>query len=68
MAFLTDYFRYTDVINMKTFFEMAAERVTDRMEEADVIVTDHAVDAPAGAEVIREYDFERILALLEVEE
>ena len=64
MDFLTDYFRVTDVINMRSFFEMAAERVTDRMEEADVIVTNHTVNAPDGAEVIREYDFEKVLALM----
>ncbi|MBE5997575.1 MAG: hypothetical protein E7240_09575 [Lachnospiraceae bacterium] len=64
LDFLLDYFHTTDVINMKTFFEMCAEKVTDRLEEADVIVTNHSVDAPEGAEVIREYNFEKVISLM----
>ena len=64
MDFLLDYFRVTDVINMKSFFEMAAERVTDRMDEADVIVTNRPVEAREGVSVIREYDFEKVTALM----
>ena len=64
MDFLTDYFHVTDVINMKTFFEMAAQQVTDDLSAADVIVTNHDLAAPEGAEIIREYDYEKILAMM----
>ncbi len=64
LDFLTDYFHLTDIINMRTFFEMAATKITDRMDEADIIVTNHPVTAPEHAEVIREYDFEKVIALM----
>ena len=67
MDFLTDYFHVTDIINVASFFEMMAAEVVSDMSEADVIVTDKTVDAslvPEGAEVIREYDLEKMIALM----
>ena len=63
-AFLIDYFHVTDVVSMGSFFRMMASEVVDDPALADVILTDHPVDAPEGAEVIREYDFERMIALM----
>ncbi|MBQ6603308.1 MAG: hypothetical protein IJH99_07915 [Eubacterium sp.] len=64
MTFLTDYFHTTEAINMYTFFEMmASERAADPAD-ADVIVTDKDGEYPEGAEVIREYDFDRIIRLM----
>ncbi len=65
LDFLTDYLNMTDIINLHSFCEMAAGRVVDRPEEAEVIVTDKTGPWPAGAQVIREYDFEKIMALMQ---
>ena len=64
MAFLTDYFRLTDIINQYNFFEMVAKEIVPSLDEAEVIVTDKTGPYPEGAEVIREYDFERMIALM----
>ncbi len=64
LAFLIDYFHAADIINMKSFFEMMAKEVVTDMGQAEVIVTDKAGDYPEGAEVIREYDFEKMIALI----
>lgn len=60
-AFLIDYFYTTDIMNVGKFFGlMATEQVSDPAE-ADVIVTDKEIGIPEGAEVIHEYDFEKML-------
>ena len=64
LGFLIDDFHTTEAMNMKVFFSMLASELVDDPASADVIVTDRAVEAPEGAEVIREYDFERITALM----
>ncbi|SEP54629.1 hypothetical protein SAMN02910369_00016 [Lachnospiraceae bacterium NE2001] len=74
MDFILDYFHITDIINVYTFFEMMATEVVDNMADADVIVTNKTVepqklsDTESGAapekEIIREYDTERIIALM----
>ncbi|MBR2524748.1 MAG: hypothetical protein IKE53_09985 [Clostridiales bacterium] len=62
--FLIDEMNVTDLMNMKWFFELTATEVCDNMEDADVIVTDKSIDVPAGKDLIREYDTEKILALM----
>ena len=67
MNFLMSYFHVTDVINVASFFEMMAEEVVDDISEADVVVTNKNIDASKlaeGAKVIREYDFEKMIALM----
>ena len=54
----------TKVFNLKDFFEMCASEITDDPSSADVIVTDKNTDAADGKEIIREYDFEKIIALM----
>lgn len=61
---LTDYLYVTDRMNMKKFFTMLASEVVDDMSEADVIVTDANVSVRDGVEVIRSFDFERMIELL----
>ena len=63
MAFLTDYFSVTDTINMYSFFEMMASELVSDPAEADIIVTDKD-GFPGSDRLIREYDFEKILALM----
>lgn len=64
-SFLTDYFHLTEVMNMYDFFSMMAEKIVEGPMEADVIVTDHEIECAVEAEIIREYDFEKIRALME---
>lgn len=64
LAFLIDYFHAADTLNMQSFFEMMAQEVVTDVTKAEVIVTDEAGDYPEGAEVIREYDFEKMIALI----
>ncbi|MCR5661554.1 MAG: hypothetical protein K6G50_05440 [bacterium] len=64
MAFLIDYFHAADILNMQSFFEMMAQEVVTDIAQAEVIVTDKTGDYPEGAEVIREYDFEKMIALI----
>ena len=43
---------------------MMAEEVVPGPDDAEVIVTDKSGPYPEGAEIIREYDFERMIALM----
>lgn len=65
LSFLTDYFHLTEVMNMYDFFSMMAEKIVEDPMEADVIVTDHEIECAVEAEIIREYDFEKIRVLME---
>lgn len=63
--FLKDYFHMTEIMNLYDFFSMMATECVSNPMEADVVVTDHETACADGAEVIREYDFEKIKALME---
>lgn len=65
LAFLTDYFHITDIMNVYDFFSLMAEEIVGDPMEADVVVTDHETNCADGAEVIREFDFEKIRALMD---
>ena len=62
--FLFDYFRMTDIMNMDSFFRLMATEVVDSPEKADVVVANSEITVPEGTEVIREFDFEKLLKLL----
>ena len=67
MAFLIDYFNVTEVLNMKNFFEMLATEVVEDVRDADVIVTNKKIsdkEIAEDAQIIREYDVEKMLALM----
>ena len=64
MDFLLDYFHVTEIINVYTLFEMMAEKLVPSMDEADVVVTDQPVTEREGLQIIREYDTEKITALM----
>jgi hypothetical protein len=66
LDFITRYFDVTSVINMYTFFEMMATELVDDPSEADIVVSDNIVDHAERAEVIRSYDFDKVLALMNV--
>ncbi|MBO4927236.1 MAG: hypothetical protein J5379_03175 [Clostridiales bacterium] len=67
LRFLIEKFHITDSLNLRVLFEMLAEKVVEDRQEADVIVEPPSVTAGKrdDREVIHEYDFERIMALLE---
>lgn len=50
---------------MYDFFSMMAEKIVEDPMEADVVVTDHEVKCTEEAQIIREYDFEKIQMLME---
>ena len=64
LSYLIDYFHVTDVINVASFFTMMATEVVDDPSLADVVVTNRKTEVPEGTEVIREYDIERMIALM----
>lgn len=64
MSFLTDYFHVTDIINVYTFFEMMATEMVTDISEAEVVVTDKAVECGENVQVIREYDTDKMIAIM----
>ena len=66
LSFLEKYFRLTESLSIRSFFEMMATELVEDPAEADVIVSNRAEDAKKGrgAEVIHAYDFERLLELM----
>ena len=65
LSFLIDLFHVTEIVNMKSFFTMMASEIVDDPSAAEVIVTDKTPETvPEGAKVVREYDTEYILSLL----
>ena len=65
ISFLADYFHLTEIMNMYDFFSMMAEKIVDDPMEADVVVTDCEIEGAEKAEIIRDYDFEKIRVLME---
>ena len=70
MRFLMKYFHVTDVINIGSFFEMMASEIVDDPALASVVVTNKSIDPDLlaeGTQVIREYDFDKIIAYMDQE-
>jgi hypothetical protein len=64
MNFITDYFHITDVVNVYSFFEMMAAEMVATPEEAEIIVTNKTMETKKDVEIIREYDTERMIQLM----
>ena len=64
LAFLLDYLHVTEIFSMYDFFEMMAEEMVEDSLDAEIVVANHETACSDGAEIIREYDFERIRALM----
>ena len=64
MGFMLDYFGITRIINVYSLFEMMATELVDDISEAELIVTDKETETTNKAEIIREYDFEKMIALI----
>lgn len=65
LTFLLDYFHTTEIFNVYDFFKMMAEEIVEDPMEAEIVVSDHETAYADDAEMIREYDFEKIRALME---
>ncbi len=64
LAFLLDYSHVTEIFSVYDFFELMAEEMVEDPLDAEIVVTDHETVCSDGAEIIREYDFERLRALM----
>jgi len=64
MSFLLDHFHTTEIINVYSFFEMMASEITEDPANAEVIVTDKETESREGQLLIREYDTEKMIALM----
>lgn len=64
LTFLLDYFHTTEIFNVYDFFKMMAKEIVEDPMEAEIVVSDHETAYADGAEMIREYDFEKIRALM----
>ena len=67
IEFIVPYFYATKCINMQSFFTTMAAKVVDDPKEAYVIVTNKDIDTTdlkEEVDIIREYDFDKVLALM----
>lgn len=64
LTFLLDYFHTTEIFNVYDFFKMMAEELVEDPMEAEIVVSDHETAYADGAEMMREYDFEKIRAFM----
>ena len=64
MNFLTQYFEMTKTFNVFDFFSLMASEITDDPKEAEIAVTDEELEAGETTEILRSYDTERMIALL----
>ena len=66
LEFLVNYFFTTDVINVKSFFEMMASEIVTDPQMADVVVSDTVNESEIneGCKLIHSYDFEKMTALM----
>jgi hypothetical protein len=64
LDFLKKYFNAVDVINLYDFFGMMATEIVSDPDSADIIVSDAELTEIKGKEIIRSYDFERIIELM----
>ena len=63
--FLIKHFYATKCINMQSYFETMASEIVDDPLEADVVVTNKVIEGiKEDTEVIREYDFDKMLKYL----
>lgn len=64
LSFLDEYFEATEIINVGKLFELMATEVVTDPAEAQVVVSDEALELAEGTEVVHSYDFEKVAAHL----
>ncbi|MBE7088781.1 MAG: hypothetical protein E7370_04620 [Clostridiales bacterium] len=64
IRFVMENFTATEVINLSSLFKMMATKVVKTPEEADIILSDNDIPVSSSQQIIRSYDFEKILALI----
>ncbi len=63
-SFLLDYFHITEHMNVGKFFEWMAKEVVSDPMDADIVLATHEVPHREDAEVIRRFEYEKILKYL----
>ena len=63
-TFLLEYFRITEHMNVGKFFEWMAQEVVDNPSEADIVLSTREVEHREDAEVIRRFEYEKMLKYL----
>ena len=64
LGFLINYINTTDIMNVASFFGMMASEVVDDPSKADIVFTNKNIEVPEGVQIVREYDIERMLSLM----
>ena len=64
MGFLRQYFDMTKIINVYDFFAMMASELVNDSKEADIAVTDEEIVLNENIKIIRSYDSERMISLM----
>ena len=64
LRFLVPYLEAADLINVYDCFSMLASEIVEDPLDADTAVTDEQIEAGENTEIIRSYDTERMIALL----
>ena len=65
LALLKPLFAAADTLNVYDLFRMLAAEITEKPEEAEIVVSDQDVKLQAGAEQIHSWDTDRLLQLME---
>ncbi len=65
LALLKPLFAAADTLNVYDLFHMLAAEITEKPEEAEIVVSDQDVKLQAGAEQIHSWDTDRLLQLME---
>jgi hypothetical protein len=64
ISFLIDYLTIVKVISAYDIYTMLATEVVDNPLDADVVVSDEEIAVKEGTEVIRSYETEKLLPLI----
>ena len=64
ISFLIDYLTIVKVISAYDIYTMLATKVVDNPLDADVVVTDEEIEVKEGTEIIRSYETEKLLPLI----
>ncbi len=68
IGFVIQYFEMTKIMNVYDFFAMMAAELTEDPKAAEIAVTDEDIETGENTEIIRSYDAERMIALLNEKE
>ncbi len=64
LAYLVQYFKAAEILNVFDIFSMMASEVVPDPREADIAVTDKEIETGENTQIIRSYDTEKMIAML----